>query len=232
MPAFQDAPRASATGNADAHEAGEPAEGLENPEDDSRALEDAICSVFRGGVRKGVGLLVSLHGNSGATSSMPVLGLKSPRVRVPLHSALNPSCRAAGILTHIAAIPDADSAALSTATFFPPLTSGDAVEVAILPEQMFLSSARLGYVFVSCETAPGLQPLQLRRGKDCGVRLGERLTLRMKGEAGTLHVAETRCAQRTPQHRARELRAPNPSRARPPPGAAHVRTPRTAHRAP
>lgn len=138
----------------------------EDADKEERALEDAICSVVRAGGRKGVGVLVSLHGNT-------------------------------GILTNHAVLSDLESAGLSSATFFPTITSGDAVEVALLPEKMFLSSplAKLGYAFVACEDPPGVKPFLLRRGRDCGVRLGERVVLKMKGEAGTVHEAETRVVE-------------------------------------
>ena len=59
MPPFPDEHRTSAS------EAGAEDSEQKDREKEERALEDAICSVMRARGRKGIGVLVSLHGNTG-----------------------------------------------------------------------------------------------------------------------------------------------------------------------
>ena len=59
MPPFPDEHRTPAS------QAGAEDSEQKDTEKEERALEDAICSVMRGGGRRGVGVLVSLHGNTG-----------------------------------------------------------------------------------------------------------------------------------------------------------------------
>ena len=106
-----------------------------------------------------------------------------------------------GILTLSSLLPDKDTARTCSAIFH--TAAGERVQVALLPESIFLSSPErskgiaLDYVFVASEDCSPIRALELQRNQKPIVAAGDSVQIILRDDAGSTALSESRVVRVT-----------------------------------